>query len=56
MYIVKPEYRNYAYVPQYRPLSECEVKMLPYRKVVDGIVQVIGDKGKEFYDQTDSGL
>ncbi len=50
MYIVKPEFRNYTYCPQYRPLSECEVKMLPYRKVVDGIVQVIGEKGKEFYN------
>jgi DNA polymerase elongation subunit (family B) len=47
-YVVKEEYRNFKYCPAYRPLSECEVHRVPYKKVLDDICEVGGDLAKDF--------
>lgn len=48
MYIVKSEYRNYSYTPAYMKLDKCIPKMIKYKDVLDEIVEVAGDAGKDF--------
>ena len=51
MYIVKPEYRNYNYVPTYRPLSMCDVRKVKYKNIVKEIVKEGGEELKNYYDE-----
>lgn len=51
MYIVKPEYRNYNYVPAYRPLSMCDVRKVKYKNIVKEIVKEGGEELKNYYDE-----
>ena len=50
MYVVKNEYRNYDYLPAFMPLAYCDQIKVKYNELIDRIVEVIGDKGREFAD------
>lgn len=49
IYFVKPDYRDYSYVPAYKHLSLCNVKRIKYKNVIKEIVKDGGDYLKDIY-------
>ena len=49
IYFVKPQYRNYSYVPAYRNLEMCDVKVVKYKDVINEIIKNGGDYLKNIY-------
>ena len=50
MYVVKEEYRDYSYVPAFRPLEQCNQIRVKYKNLVDAIAEVAGEAGLRFVE------
>lgn len=48
LYVVKPDDRSYTHCPAYIPLKNCDVYKIKYKEVINKIVEIAGDVGKEF--------
>lgn len=49
LYFVKPEYRDYSYVPAFRRIDMCDIKVVKYKDVIHEIVKVGGDYLRKIY-------
>lgn len=48
MYVVKEELRDYDYYPFYKKLSECDVKLIKIKNLINEICEIGGDRYKQY--------